>query len=439
MPAALRRRGANSILWVSQADTDGPPPSVTSASGGPLGGYIDRLAPYHEAPDIAYADWGRLCPAAYKLWKHGPTRYLQLATDPAPPIASASRAALGTGQWSAGPHGAYGPAGQRKLPKVACIMMQKDERFLLKPWLAYYGHLFGFKNIFVFDNGSELAEVHNVLAEYERKGVTVYRHYASREDYRAKATIIGDQIKLLDASRQYDFLIPLDCDEFIALKNDSGYTVSRDDILAYLASLIGETRSLRFPYQLANHPLHPDIYHYFAFFKIFFAADTFTWMDHGHHMGESRKAAGYKDTRLVHLHFHYQPLGRQVEKAKLSWVGSVSTDDPAKLADYHGPSGHLVPYFLKTKDQYYEGLLDNVHFYLPELRELLKSLDAPLDMPVEPVRDDLMVKVVGHDPTSVVDGRGTTMSGPPAYAVGHHFQRGKIRRGALCRGQSRTG
>jgi len=290
MPAALRRRGANSLLWVSQAHTDGPPPSATFASGGLLGGYIDRLALYHDAPDIAYAGWGRLCPAAYKLWKHGPTRYLQLATDPAPPVASASRAALGTGQWRAGPHWAYGPTGQRKLPKVACIMMQKDERFLLKPWLAYYGHLFGFKNIFVFDNGSELAEVHNVLAEYERKGVTVYRHYASREDYRAKATIIGDQIKLLDTCRQYDFLIPLDCDEFIVLKNDSGYTVLRDDILAYLASLIGETRSLRFPYQLANHPLHPDIYHYFAFFKIFFAADTFTWMDHGHHMGESRKA-----------------------------------------------------------------------------------------------------------------------------------------------------
>ena len=80
------------------------------------------------------------------------------------------------------------------MPKVACIMMQKDERFLLKPWLAYYGHLFGFENLFVFDNGSMLAEVRDTLAEYEQKGVKVDRAHASREAYKAKGDIIGEQI-----------------------------------------------------------------------------------------------------------------------------------------------------------------------------------------------------------------------------------------------------
>ncbi len=37
---------------------------------------------------------------------------------------------------------------------VACIVMQKDEIFLSRPWLAYHGHLFGFGNLFVLDNGS---------------------------------------------------------------------------------------------------------------------------------------------------------------------------------------------------------------------------------------------------------------------------------------------
>jgi predicted SAM-dependent methyltransferase len=300
-------------------------------------------------------------------------------------------------------------------------MMQKDERFLLRPWLTYYGHLFGFENIFVFDNGSGLPEVHNVLAEYERKGVTVYRNRASREDYRAKATIIGEQIKLLDACRQYDFLIPLDCDEFIVLKTDSGYSPARNELLLHLSGLVGETRSLRFPYQLANHPSHPDIYHYFPFFKIFFAADTFTWMDHGHHEGESRKATGYRDTRLIHLHFHHLPLDWQVAKARQSWVGSVSTDDRGKLADYKGPSGHLVPYFLNTKDQYYGAFLDKVHFYLPQFRELLNSLGAPLDIPAEPVREDLMVKVVGRDSASLFDGRGTTVLLPHRTLSGIAF------------------
>ena len=343
------------------------------------------------------------------------------ATRTAPVAASASRGWPGTVPLNAVPHATRDRPAKRQAPNVACIMMQKDERFLLRPWLAYYGYLFGFENIFVFDNGSQLAEVRAVQAEYESKGVTVYRHYASQEDYRAKATIIGDQIKRLDIGQRYDFLIPLDCDEFILLKNDRGYTSSRDEVLAYLSGLIGETRSLRFPYQLANHPAHPDIYHYFPFFKIFFAADTFTWMDHGHHEGESRKAAGYRDTQLIHLHFHHLPLDWQVAKARQSWVGSVSTDDRGKLADYKGPSGHLVPYFLSTKDQYYEAFLDKVHFYLPQFRELLNSLGAPLDIPAEPVRDDLMVKVVGRDSASLFDGRGTTVLLPHRTPSGIAF------------------
>ena len=323
--SALRRYGPNNLLWVSEADAGNLSPTVTFAEDGLLRGYIDRLTPYDDATDISYAAWELLCPAAYKLWRQGRTRSGQVAADAASLAGSTPRTPAGTDLSDAAPHQAHGYRGERKMPRVACIMMQKDERFLLKPWLAYYGHLFGFENLFVFDNGSESAEVRNILAEYEAKGVTVDRSHASREAYRAKAEIIGGQIILLDARREYDFLIPLDCDEFIVLKEDEGYTPSRDHILDYLGSLVGETRLLRFPYQLANHPLQPDIYHYFTFFKIFFPADTFMWMDHGHHVGQSRKAEGFKDTRLVHLHFHYKPLDLQVERAKLGWVGSVST------------------------------------------------------------------------------------------------------------------
>ena len=226
--SALRRYGPNSLLWVSEADAGNLSPTVTFAEDGLLRGYIDRLAPYDDATDISYAAWELLCPAAYKLWRQWRTRSGQVAADAASLAGSAPRTAAGTGLSDAAPHQAHGYRGERKMPRVACIMMQKDERFLLKPWLAYYGHLFGFENLFVFDNGSESAEVRNILAEYEAKGVTVDRSHASREAYRAKAEIIGGQIILLDARREYDFLIPLDCDEFIVLKEDEGYTPSRD-------------------------------------------------------------------------------------------------------------------------------------------------------------------------------------------------------------------
>ena len=41
------------------------------------------------------------------------------------------------------------------MPKVACVMMQKDEAILLEPWLTYHGHLFGLENLFVIDDGSD--------------------------------------------------------------------------------------------------------------------------------------------------------------------------------------------------------------------------------------------------------------------------------------------
>ena len=42
------------------------------------------------------------------------------------------------------------------MARVRCIMMQKDESFLLEPWLLYNGYLFGFENLTVYDNGSIL-------------------------------------------------------------------------------------------------------------------------------------------------------------------------------------------------------------------------------------------------------------------------------------------
>src|SRR4051794_34461386 len=101
------------------------------------------------------------------------------------------------------------------MPTAACIMMQKDEAFLLRPWLAYHGYLFGYENLFVFDNGSTLPNVRATLTEFARKGVNVDWDHASRDNYLAKGELIGDRIRTLEAAGEYDFMIPLDCDEFM--------------------------------------------------------------------------------------------------------------------------------------------------------------------------------------------------------------------------------
>jgi hypothetical protein len=36
--------------------------------------------------------------------------------------------------------------------RIACVMMQKNEDELLRPWLAYHSYLFSPENLYVFDN-----------------------------------------------------------------------------------------------------------------------------------------------------------------------------------------------------------------------------------------------------------------------------------------------
>ena len=59
-------------------------------------------------------------------------------------------------------------------------MMKSDEAFLLRPWLAYHGYLFGCENLFVMDNGSALADVRATLREFAARGVHVDWDHASR-------------------------------------------------------------------------------------------------------------------------------------------------------------------------------------------------------------------------------------------------------------------
>jgi FkbM family methyltransferase len=288
-------------------------------------------------------------------------------------------------------------------------MMQKDERYLLKPWLSYYGYLFGYENLFVVDNGSQLPEVCNVLKEYQIRGVNVDYRYGDRKHYEAKGEIISEQMRQLDCLGQYDFLIPLDCDEFIVMKIDGGFFPSADHILHYLNGLKGENRVLRFPHQLANHPLYPFFFHYFDFYKVFFAANTFVSVDHGNHTGRSRGDAGVRDTDLIHLHFHHKKYDVLIEQAKRSWIGAVDIDNREQLEGYHGPSMHLAQHFLASQETYYAGFLDKVHFYLPQLMILLQLLGAPLKLPTEPVSERLRVRI-DADSLPFAMGRGAKLA-----------------------------
>ncbi len=263
---------------------------------------------------------------------------------------------------------------------VACVMMQKDETGLLQAWLAYHGYLFGFENLYVFDNGSSDQHVRATLQRYNGIGVNVEWSASTPEDYLKKHLYIGRLISDLQHSRRYDIIIPLDCDEFVVKKTVSGVTCSKSAIVDYLGELAGETKVLRVPYQLANHPLVPDFYSYFGFHKIFFSAARYQETDHGFHHIRAREGVQYLDTRIIHLHFHNKPFPELLRVSARKLAGRVDLSDIGALRSYNGPSGHLVKYFLSSEAEYYKSFDDAVHWYIPGLRRTLAGLGASIDL-----------------------------------------------------------
>lgn len=267
------------------------------------------------------------------------------------------------------------------MAKVACIMMQKDEEFLLGPWLAYHGHLFGLDNLFVIDNGSTSPAVRATLDRFAARGVHVDRSHPTRDDYLNKGEIVGQTIRRLEADGGHELFFPTDCDEFILKRTDAGFTCDRQSINAYLDTLRDEAGTLRIPYQIANHPLLPDFYCYFDFRKTFYAAGAFGWTDHGHHVDGSRGSRGFRDTLIVHAHFHFHPFARHLELARRKWNSDVNPDDLDRAREYRGASMHLAPYFHMTAAEYYGQFATKPLFHLPQLRRLLTWLGAPLNLP----------------------------------------------------------
>lgn len=284
--------------------------------------------------------------------------------------------------------------------RVACVMMQKDETLLLRPWLAYYGAMFGHENLFVIDNGSADERVCATLAEYERLGVSVDRTRPSRMDYENKGVVIAETLRTLQALGVYDFLLPLDCDEFLSLRKPGRYSFDPGEIDRYLMTLLGEPRVLRIPFQFANHPLQADIYHHFSLSKVFFAGGAFESIDHCNQVGQSIYGGGHVDTELVQFHFHFKEFGIYQRQARRNWRGSISLGDADDLKSYQGESAHLAPYLLKDRDEFYRHFLSAVHLFVPELGARLSALGAPLQLPGGDVPDRLLVRPVARDPAA---------------------------------------
>jgi hypothetical protein len=239
------------------------------------------------------------------------------------------------------------------MARIACLMMQKNEVLLLKPWLLHHGHLFGFENLFVWDNGSTEPAVLAILAQFKALGVTVDSSHATPAGFADKGNIFTAKIREFREKNRYDVVLPLDCDEFVAIEAQGGISCSRHAILAELARVDWGNLICRTGSGLLNLPGRFDEFQRVGHDKCFAAVRAFEGIDHGFHQAKLPDASHYAATSLVYLHFHYRPHAAFMASARDKLRPWTNPDDLAGLRGYSHVGKHLVRYFYMSEAEYY--------------------------------------------------------------------------------------
>jgi hypothetical protein len=239
------------------------------------------------------------------------------------------------------------------MSRIACLMMQKDEVLLLKPWLLHHGYLFGYENLFVYDNGSTAPAVKEILAQFAALGVNVDDSHATPAGFADKGNIFSEVISEFRRQSRYDVVLPLDCDEFAAIEVPGGYSSARNLILGELQRIDWGNLICRTGHGLFSLPGQFDVFQAAGHHKSIAAVRAFTWIDHGFHQARLPEGGSYAPTSLVYLHLHYRPHAAFMAGAKDKLRPWTNPDDLETLKVYGHVGEHLVRYFFMTEADYY--------------------------------------------------------------------------------------
>jgi hypothetical protein len=257
-----------------------------------------------------------------------------------------------------------------KKPRVACLMMQRDEADLVTPWVRYHSALFGAENLYIWDNGSAVPTVMHVF-DAVRGGVNVVWDKAESSHYHRKGEILGAQIAALQG--KFDFFIPLDCDEFFALGTNGGVECAPDKILSALAAYEGCPSALKITEAFFNVLGHSDRFWRWPQQKTFFADGSYQGLDHGYHAGRTKNNEQIA-TPFVHLHYHHKPHAVMVEHAKNKLRPYVNVDDIDAVRRHEGTAIHCREPLLVSREQYEARFAHGGYVVLPNVPSYFDAL-----------------------------------------------------------------
>jgi hypothetical protein len=262
--------------------------------------------------------------------------------------------------------------------KTACLMMQRNEAVLLTPWVLYHGHLFGFENLFIFDNGSDDPATKEVLSKLSSEyRINVDYSRSATTDFEQKGSIFVAKIELLEISGEYDFFIPLDCDEFVSVGDPKSVPdFNPAHIQTELSKHISSPKALVIEGCLYNCFGRKDYFYYLDVKKTFFAAGAAGSLDVGFHDGKSRISDERESTKIMLVHLHNKPFELLKKSAMQKLSGRVENFDEKTLRAYSGNGGHLVRYFFMDEEQYVDSFPKNSAIHMPEFAEALQLIGS---------------------------------------------------------------
>ncbi|GBR51599.1 glycosyltransferase [Neokomagataea thailandica NBRC 106555] len=249
---------------------------------------------------------------------------------------------------------------------------------MLEPWLRWHGTLFGFENLTVVDNGSTDEHTLRVQARYEKRGVTIIRSHDRYEDFLNKGAIFTEIIRNWDKEGGYDFALPMDCDEFLALFLDR-FSVTPSEIIAEFANLKSDLATLVTDRVLLNIPNAPGYFRPQHIPRALFHANSIETLDRGLHAPTSC----YKDrcvrTPFVYLHLHNRPNYEAIKQFARQKLHTPDGQNPLDLIAHDRPltsqaSYHLLHLFQRDYTGFLAEYLDKPDIYAPDVIARMQSL-----------------------------------------------------------------
>ena len=254
--------------------------------------------------------------------------------------------------------------------------MQRDESDLLPIWLRYHAALASYGSITLLDNGSTDPACLRTLAEAEALGVRVIREHTGPQSFAAKGDLVAALIRRLTPAP--DVVVPLDVDEFLALRQGEDYSCDPAAIQTWMAQLPpgsafhSAQRLNNCPWEARTYfPMPPD-----RSPKLLFSTTDVWGLDLGFHRCDQPTPARPADWVLFHYHNKPYPLLRHHALRKL--LPRLPLPSSRQLEHYQGPGDHLLPCLLQGERSWLQQLRRQPSCYTAALVERFHQLQLPL-------------------------------------------------------------